>query len=229
MTYQAFCGPEALPNSVIVTNMWSRVDQSLGSEYETELRTKNKFFKPAIEGGAKFLRHTDTQASAHDIIRQLVDNKPKPLLIQQELVDGQKKIFETAAGEALLQDLAKLEQKYYQEYKELERELLEARQQEDEIAQAELQEEREKLDESKQKLDAERAHLMQLQLKYQSTVAQIRELAQAQGEAREAPAENDAGEPVIPKVPRSECVQCNIVIIGPDGLWVFQSLSCRVS
>lgn len=210
LTYQALCGPEALSNSAVVTNMWSRVDPAQGAEYETELKTKNKYFKPAIDGGARFIRHSDTQASAHAIIRQLLDNKPKSLRIQHELVDEKKKIFETAAGEALLQDLAKLEQKYQREYQELERELAEAREHEDEIAQAELEEEREKLEESKKKLEAEKAHLMQLQVTYSTTVAQIKALSQPQPQPQPPPGHEsgvgDGGEPVVPKAPRRECI-----------------------
>lgn len=179
--------------------MWSRIDPTIGLEYETELRTKNKFLKGALDGGARLARHTDTEASAHDIIRKLLENTPRPLRLQQELVDEQKKIFQTAAGEALLQDLALLQQKYHQEYLDLEQELAEARQREDEIAQAEIQEEREKMEESKKRLEAEKAKLMQLQLTYTRTVAQIQALTRVQTQTGQHQDDGDGDEPVKPK------------------------------
>ncbi|KAI0091155.1 hypothetical protein BDY19DRAFT_856343, partial [Irpex rosettiformis] len=124
--YQELCGVNALSNSAIITTMWSRIDPLLGNRYEQELRSKDKFFKPAIDYGAKFIRHLDTEASAHDIIRELLSEESKPLRVQQELVDEGKKVFQTAAGEALLRELAKAEQKHYQEFTEVQKELEEA-------------------------------------------------------------------------------------------------------
>ncbi|KAI0696924.1 P-loop containing nucleoside triphosphate hydrolase protein [Cytidiella melzeri] len=164
--YQELCGTAALANSVIATTMWSRIDPKLGANYEQELSSKEKFFKPAVDYGAKFLRHVDTEESAHDIIRELLGDEPKPLRIQQELVDEKKKVFETAAGEALMRELAKAEQKHYQEFLEVEKELADAKQQHDEAMQQELEEEYARLEEVKKNLAAEKAKLLDLQLSF---------------------------------------------------------------
>lgn len=146
--------------------MWTRVEAAKAAAYEEELKSKPQFFKTTLDQGAVLVRHTDTKESAHEIIRLLLNKESKPLRIQRELVDENKKPFQTAAGEALLRELAKLEQKHHKEMQELEKDLAEARQEQDEVGVAELQEEREKLEEEHKKLEAEKEKLMQLQLSF---------------------------------------------------------------
>lgn len=165
-TYQSICGPEGLRNTMIVTNMWSQIDVTRGVEHETELKTSDAFFGHAIRAGAQLVRHNDTQPSARDIVRTLLANQPRPLLIQQELVDEKKKVFQTTAGQGLLHDLGRLQQRYTRESMDLEKELAEARQQDDSIALAEIQEEHEKVEENKSKLEREKKKLLQLELTY---------------------------------------------------------------
>ncbi|KAI0342632.1 hypothetical protein BDW22DRAFT_1357085 [Trametopsis cervina] len=166
--YQALCGPNALKNSIVVTTMWSRADPAKGEQYEQELKSKDKFFKPALDHGAKFIRHLDTQQSAHDIIREFDFDEPVALRIQEELVDEQKKVFETAAGEALLQEIAKAEQKHLQEMRDLEKELAEARRQAEVEAQKEIEEEYARVDNNRKLLEAEKAKLFALQLEFEA-------------------------------------------------------------
>lgn len=167
-TYQELCGPEALSRSVIVTTMWSRIDNTIAVAYEEELRSNVQFFEPALSRGAELLRYEDTKASAHAIIHRLVA-KSSPLLplhIQRELVDEKKKPSQTVAGETLLRELAKLEQNHLNDLQELEREMAEARSAQDEIAVAELQEEKEKLEAEQKRYEEEKAKLLQLQLSF---------------------------------------------------------------
>ena len=169
--YQELCGVEAISNSVIASTMWSRIEPSTGARFERELESKDKFFKPAIDRGAKFIRHLDTETCAHDIIRELLGKEPKPLRVQQELVDENKQVFETAAGEALMRDIAKAEQKHQQELLEVRKELEEAREQHESMAtQQELEEELARLEEVKKLLASEKAKLLELQLAYVSAV-----------------------------------------------------------
>ena len=50
-------------------------------------------------------RHHNTTKSAHDVIRKIVKNHPFALQIQRELVDEQKDIGDTAAGEVVDREL----------------------------------------------------------------------------------------------------------------------------
>ena len=97
------CGESALKNVVLVTNMWGNVSHEIGEVRENEL--SRQFFKPALDKGAKIVRHHNTVESAQDIVRRIVANNPVVLRIQWELADEQKDITETAAGEAVIQEL----------------------------------------------------------------------------------------------------------------------------
>ena len=96
--YRALCGRAALCNSAIVTTMWGETDHGLGEERAEELKSDITFFKHAIGLGAKFIQYNDDQTSAHDIIRQVLSNSPKPLCIQRELIDERKRPGETCVG-----------------------------------------------------------------------------------------------------------------------------------
>ena len=96
--FRELCGDDNLKNVLIVTNMWGEIDPQVGLARESELSSKDIFFKPAVDKGAQLLRHENTVGSAHTIIRQVMKNHPAALQIQQELVDQGKEISETAAG-----------------------------------------------------------------------------------------------------------------------------------
>ncbi|KAG1876176.1 P-loop containing nucleoside triphosphate hydrolase protein, partial [Suillus subluteus] len=99
--FRELCGESSLKNVLIVTNMWSEVKPEIGEARESELAGKDKFFKPAIEKGARMLRHDGTLESAHITLRYLLDSHSAPLAIQQEIVDEQMSIERTAAGSEL--------------------------------------------------------------------------------------------------------------------------------
>ncbi|KIP03502.1 hypothetical protein PHLGIDRAFT_31787 [Phlebiopsis gigantea 11061_1 CR5-6] len=171
--YRELCGADALGNSIIVTNMWGGVDAAKGEMREAELRTNPHFFKPALDAGARLARHDNTRASAHAIVRQLLGDGavPRPLRVQRELVDERKRVCETAAGEALLQDLALLERKHLKEMESLEEEMAEAMREQDEEAQRELEAERERVRQEQAKLEAEKEKLMQLRRQAEEAAA----------------------------------------------------------
>ena len=92
-----------MKNVVLVTNMWDEVPHDVGEAREREL--SSVFFRPVLDLGAQMVRHHDTAESAHDIIRRIMGNRPIVLQIQQELVDEQKDIVNTVAGEAINREL----------------------------------------------------------------------------------------------------------------------------
>ena len=101
--FRGLCGDTTLKNVVLVTNMWGEVSSEEGQDRENQLSTN--FFKPVLDLGAQMARHDRTVKSAHDIIRGIMKNHPEALQIQRELVDEQKGIVDTAAGEAVNQEL----------------------------------------------------------------------------------------------------------------------------
>lgn len=103
--FKKLCGDDALKSVVIATNMWADVTPEVGAIRESELSTNDLFFKPALEKGAKFVRHDNTLESAHKIIREIMGFPPAALSIQKELVDEHKSIGQTAAGQDLKAEL----------------------------------------------------------------------------------------------------------------------------
>ncbi|OCH89851.1 hypothetical protein OBBRIDRAFT_756015 [Obba rivulosa] len=138
--FYKLCGIDAMPNVIIATTRWNEVDAFTGLRREVELRTKDIFFKPAIDGGAKLLRHDSDLASAQDIVRQLLKNTPKPLLVQVEIVDNNKAPSDTAAGMELQRDIREQMEKQDKKMQELREELEEANREHDAELRVELEE-----------------------------------------------------------------------------------------
>ena len=154
--FEQLCGPDAIKNCAIVTNMWNMVERDIAESREHELFARDDFFKRAIDGGAKKFRHLDnTKESAHSVIKPLLANKPVPLRIQTELSDPKTSIANTTAGAALLGELAELTRKHEEEMRELEADLEEAKRENDLQATRELEEAKAALAKAKQKLEEE--------------------------------------------------------------------------
>ena len=102
-TLLAMCGDKALRNVVIMTTMWGKVALEVGIAREQELA--ESFFKPALDNGARLLRHNTTAESTHEVIRTILENRQVTLQIQEEMIDHWKRVSETAAGRELRREL----------------------------------------------------------------------------------------------------------------------------
>ncbi|KAF7422444.1 hypothetical protein PC9H_010600 [Pleurotus ostreatus] len=173
------CGDTTLKNLVIVTNMWGDVSLSVGEARERELATQDKFFKQALDKGAKMLRHTHSFDSAINILRYALRNTPLPLKIQEEMVDEGKDLPETGAGAELNAELEKLMKKHEEDMRALKAELEEAVRLKEEETRQELDAEIVKLrDETNRiKLDA-RDMASKYDLERSKLEAQIRKSAE---------------------------------------------------
>ena len=103
--FQRLCGVNALQNVILVTTMWSEIEDPLGSFHEMELHAK--YWDSMIKVGSRSLRFDYTHESAWAIVDQL-NGTPRPLQLQRELVDERKPLAYTAAGSALFQWLENL-------------------------------------------------------------------------------------------------------------------------
>lgn len=92
---------------MIATNMWSDVTPEIGEKRERELASSELFFKPALDVGARMMRHDNTVESAHSIVREILGSEPKPLNIQREIVQEGKTLVETDVGVDLREALEK--------------------------------------------------------------------------------------------------------------------------
>ena len=141
--FRKLCGDVAMRNVVLVTNMWGEVPSDIGEGREQEL--SSKFFRPALDKGARMVRHHNTVQSAHAIIQRIVQNRPAALQIQRELVDEKKDIINTAAGEAINRELNEQMRRHQAELKEVQEEMAQALRAKDEETRRELAEARKKL------------------------------------------------------------------------------------
>lgn len=157
--FRKLCGDETLRNVVIVTNMWSEVTPEKGAARELELRSDDILFKSVIDKGALMVRHDNSIGSAQAILRHLVDNPPRALRIQRELVDEGKDITQTAAGVELNRELAILQQKHMEELAEIQREMEEALAAKDTETKEELEKVRQDLLRNVEKIENDRERL----------------------------------------------------------------------
>lgn len=142
--FRELCGESSLKNVIIVTNMWSEVKREIGEAREAELASKDKFFKPVLEKGARMLRHDGTLESTHTILRYLINNQAATLRIQQEIVNEHKPIEKTAAGAELRRALDEQADNHREEIRKIREEMGAAMRAKDEETRGELQEELEK-------------------------------------------------------------------------------------
>lgn len=121
--FRKLCGDDTLKNVILMTNMWGEVSEEIGATREAQLSQDDMFFKPALQNGARILRHYNTLESAKNILKCIISNHPEPLQIQRELVEEKKAISETAAGEILNEELRKLAKKHQEDMKVLKEEM----------------------------------------------------------------------------------------------------------
>ena len=186
--FRNLCGDETLGNVVIVTNMWGEVSPEKGAARELELRTDGILFKPVVDKGALMLRHDRTLASAHAILRHIVDNRPKALRIQRELVDEGKDITQTAAGVELDRELAALRQKHLAELAAIQKDMEAALAAKDLETKKELEEVRADLLRNVQKIEDDRDRISreyaEERARADAKVSEIQEALEAEREAR---------------------------------------------
>ncbi|KAF9562578.1 hypothetical protein CPC08DRAFT_373207 [Agrocybe pediades] len=145
--FRKICGESTLDSVVIATTMWDQVDQAVGERREDELSTKDHFFKPAVEKGARLLRHHNNVESARNIISSIVQRNKKPvtLQIQDELSRGLD-ISETKAGVELRQEIFEQMERYREEIRGIMLDIHEASRHRDEESRQELALERERIE-----------------------------------------------------------------------------------
>jgi hypothetical protein len=103
--FHELCGKKALRNVILVTTMWSEVDQEVGSRREEALR--QKYWKGMIDEGSSTARYKGTLSSAWEILDHIIQDahRRKAVLLQTEMVDMRMQLPETSAGQELYQTL----------------------------------------------------------------------------------------------------------------------------
>ncbi|KAK1232374.1 hypothetical protein PQX77_004496 [Marasmius sp. AFHP31] len=104
--FRDICGEAAMKRVIIVT---TGIDKESDMR-EAELQANPKFFRAAIQEGARLVRYDGTVESAKDIIVQLANNVAEDitsLRIQEELIDLGMGLSESAVGVQLDRELVR--------------------------------------------------------------------------------------------------------------------------
>jgi hypothetical protein len=100
--FQKLCGEDALWDVVLVTTKWYGIEEVVGKQREKRL--KETYWKTMVDHGSQIRRYKDSRDSAWEIVNLIREKKGKkdpPIQVQKELVNPQKRIPQTKAGDAL--------------------------------------------------------------------------------------------------------------------------------
>ncbi|KAK7682617.1 hypothetical protein QCA50_014417 [Cerrena zonata] len=159
---KTICGDDSLVNVVIATSMWNHVDEATGRSREDELRSSDEMFQPMVKKGVKMMRHLNTRESAMRIIQTVLNNTPRPLLIQEELVDQTRELTDTSAAQAVDEEVDKARRQYQKDIGELRARMEEALREDDNETRKELEEETEQIQRKMQKFENSHRNALQV-------------------------------------------------------------------
>lgn len=162
-------------------NFWGEVDANTARSREEELRATPEFWGSMLRKGSSMDRFTDA-TSAIKIIRRLLGRTPVPLKIQRELVEDDKSLIDTAAGQIVNEELVRLESKHLEEKQEMQKEMAEALEKHDIEMQEILGEQQKKVEESLERIQRQqeqlkadrRADRRKLQLEFESQLHELK-------------------------------------------------------
>lgn len=188
--FRKLCGEETLKNVVIVSTMWDETPHARAESREKELKTDPELdFKAALDKGASMKRHDNTKESAHAILQHFLQNQPRTLRIQKELVDKKWDIVETSAGMELNDHLARLAADHKKRLGDLEREMKRALTEKDEETRQRLKRDRRALETKLRKANEEREQMSrvheQMQLKANERLKEIQEELEKEKQTRQ--------------------------------------------
>ena len=123
--FQSLCGQQVLENVLLTTTQWSNVNPAEGQAREDNLRDEG-LWGGLIGKGATLQKFLGTKESGFELIRKLMPNTPKPLDIQDQIVEQRKTLLETGAGKCVNEELIALERKFKEKMEFLEKQFLEA-------------------------------------------------------------------------------------------------------
>lgn len=156
--FRQLCGKEPLKNVILATSFWSEVAKDDALRREEQLRATPEFWGDMLDRGSTMKRLVD-RSSALDIVSLLVKKPKITLQIQHELVEDNKLLVDTAAGQAVNEELMRLQQKHEQDLKRVQKELHEALEEKDHELQSILEQQEKRLDKEMDKVRKEQEQL----------------------------------------------------------------------
>ncbi|KAI1322494.1 P-loop containing nucleoside triphosphate hydrolase protein [Xylariaceae sp. FL0255] len=116
--FKRICGDEALSNVILATSRWGEVDEITGAQRECELR--QKFWSYMLNKGSTMARYYGDRESARAIAAQMIIKPSVLFKLQDEIVNKDKTLDQTAAGSLLIDEMSRLEIDQEKELQELE-------------------------------------------------------------------------------------------------------------
>lgn len=156
--FRELCGLDALKNITLATTFWSDVDNLVGKTREDELASKQAFWGAMLQRGSRMARFVDL-ASGLEILRDIIGLPPQPLKIQREMVDDDKELVDTGAGQVVNEELIRLEKQHKRDISRLKMEMDEAMDSKDAEYQEILREHEKKLEERMSKVQRQQEQL----------------------------------------------------------------------
>ncbi|KAG8691063.1 hypothetical protein FRC11_007086 [Ceratobasidium sp. 423] len=147
--FRKLIGPHVFKNLVFVTNRWSDPPDPKHIKFEDELIHDDQYFGRAIRAGARggadyrILEGSSCSQAQKTLLDLFLEYDPELLQIQRDLIDENKAIGETEAGQVVFEDLNRFKEDIRKEVESLRQELSEL-----------------KDDESKEEIESEEAGLM---------------------------------------------------------------------
>lgn len=161
--FKKLCGVDALKNVVLATTMWERVIEEDGVERERQLSVTQDFWGYMLEKGSQIHRHYNDRESAIRLIQSLIANRvatPKVVLdIQAQMVDHGMDLSDTAAGQALDDEISEERKRFAKEIAETQADMRQALAQRDKDAAEMLRQHQKEMNERVRRLDGEHSAL----------------------------------------------------------------------
>lgn len=104
--FSSMCGNASMPNTILVTTMWSTVKPEIAQRREDELM--KAFWQDMIAAGCTVQRFEGTKKSAWQIVGNAPTHSPATVQISKEMVDVDLRLNETQVGVELNKELQKL-------------------------------------------------------------------------------------------------------------------------
>ena len=106
--FRKLCGEDALDKVYLTTTMWDEVDPMVGQGRLEELQ--REYWKVMISQGAQIVCCRNDDDSSKKIIQRILhqDAARKTLLLQEEMVDLERELKETEAGQELYSQLERM-------------------------------------------------------------------------------------------------------------------------
>jgi hypothetical protein len=119
--FKKLMGEDAWKNTILATTMWEKEDQRVAEKREQSLITGSAFWALMIKRGAQVRRHKNTPESVRELLKPFVERRQSKVVlsIQKELVDEQKDLVDTGAGQHAAKELQRVQQEMRQELSEL--------------------------------------------------------------------------------------------------------------